>query len=557
MTTAIYARVSSDRQKEDGTIESQVTCLLELARKHDLIVPQTQIFKDEGYSGKNLHRPDLERLRDLIAEGHIDKVLIYAPDRLSRQYAYQFLLLEEFKRVGAAVIFVKSPSGETAEDQLLLQFQGMIAEYERAQIAERSRRGKRHHAKTGSVNVLSGAPYGYRYIKKTPMCDAYYEVIEDQAVVVREVFNFYVHDQISINVIARRLSERKVATQKGKTKWDRSTIWAMLRNPAYMGLACFGKTEQVERRKITRPLRLRGGFSPRSSANRERPREEWIEIPVPPIIETETFDLAQDMLAINAKLSPRRTKDATLLQGMLSCGECSYAYYRTSTRTSKGKIYYYRCLGSDAYRYVDGAVCNSKPIRQDILDQLVWDQITGLLEDPTLIQKEIERRLQASTQARSSHQREENLTREQNRIRKARRNLLDAYQEGLLRLEELRERIPILNKKEESIKAELQAMAVALADDQLYLRVVNSLESFREVIQNSRTAMKVHEKQKVLRLLVTEILIFKDSMKIKHSIPVKKRLGVSQNPPEEDPDPSCYLLRGRRHIATFGKYLLT
>src|SRR6266700_3109618 len=129
---AIYARVSSDRQKENHTIASQLAALTEYAEGHGYRVPTEWRFQDEGYSGATLLRPGLEAMRDLAAAGHLEAVLIYSPDRLSRKYAYQ----------------------------LLVQFQGMIAEYERAQIAERSRRGKRHRAQQGSINVLSGAPRG-------------------------------------------------------------------------------------------------------------------------------------------------------------------------------------------------------------------------------------------------------------------------------------------------------------------------------------------------------------------------------------------------------------
>jgi site-specific DNA recombinase len=160
-TAAIYARVSSDRQKEEGTIGSQREALLEYAQAHELTVPAEWIFEDEGYSGAVLARPALERLRDLAAEGQLEAVLVYAPDRLSRKYAYQVLLIEEFARRGVETLFVKSPSAQTPEERLLLQFQGMIAEYERAQIAERTRRGRRYRAKEGLVNVLSVAPYGY------------------------------------------------------------------------------------------------------------------------------------------------------------------------------------------------------------------------------------------------------------------------------------------------------------------------------------------------------------------------------------------------------------
>jgi site-specific DNA recombinase len=175
---AIYARVSSDRQKENQTISSQTAALLEYAQANGYAVPPEWVFEDEGYSGAVLARPGLEALRDLAAEGQIGAALVYAPDRLSRKYAYQVLLAEELSRCGVELVFLKSPAGSSPEDQLLVQFQGMIAEYERAQIAERCRRGKRHKAQQGLVNVLSGAPYGYRYVRKSDSSAAYYEVVE-------------------------------------------------------------------------------------------------------------------------------------------------------------------------------------------------------------------------------------------------------------------------------------------------------------------------------------------------------------------------------------------
>src|SRR6478672_3448770 len=188
---AIYARVSSEQQREENTIASQTASLIEFAKGHNLEVPEEWVFEDEGYSGATLERPGLERVRDLAAEGQIQVVLAYAPDRLSRKYAYQILLIEEFARHGVETLFVKSPQGSSAEDQLLVQFQGMIAEYERAQILERSRRGKRHRAQSGEVSVMSGAPYGYRYIRKTDEVPAAYVIDEAEARVVRRVYEMY------------------------------------------------------------------------------------------------------------------------------------------------------------------------------------------------------------------------------------------------------------------------------------------------------------------------------------------------------------------------------
>ena len=138
--------VSSNQQKEQQTIQSQTAALVEYAKTHEYIIPSAWQFQDDGYSGATLVRPGLEAIRDLAATGQITAVLVYSPDRLSRKYAYQVVLAEEFARAGVELVFLQAPSGATAEDQLLLQFQGMIAEYERAQIAERSRRGKRHRA---------------------------------------------------------------------------------------------------------------------------------------------------------------------------------------------------------------------------------------------------------------------------------------------------------------------------------------------------------------------------------------------------------------------------
>ena len=389
--------------------------------------------------------------------GNSNAVLIYSPDRLSRKYAYQVLLVEELSRCGVEVVFLKAPSGDTPEDQLLVQFQGMIAEYERAQIAERSRRGKRHRAQQGSVNVLSGAPFGYRYVKKSDSSAAYYEVIESEAKVVQMVFDIYTQQDQSINAIARLLNERQIPTRTGATRWERSTVWGMLRNPAYRGRACFGKTEIRPRQRITRPLRQRNGISNRNSANHERPRQDWIEIAVPALISEEVFALAQEQLEKNKRHSPRRTIEPTLLQGMLVCEQCGYGLYRISTRTSRRKLYYYRCLGSDAYRHLKGALCDCRPIRQDYLDAAVWTEIMRLLEDPSLIQAELNRRMEAARNTDPLRQRADGLQREQSRLANRMERLVTAYQEELLSLDELRRRMPELRKQEQAVQSELES----------------------------------------------------------------------------------------------------
>ncbi len=521
-TAGIYARVSSDRQKEEHTIDSQVASLVEYAQLNKYVVPDDWIFQDEGYSGSILERPGLERLRDLASEGQIETVLIYSPDRLSRKYAYQVLLTEEFSRYGTDVVFIKSPKATTPEEQLLLQFQGMIAEYERAQIIERTRRGKRHRAKMGSVNVLSGAPYGYRYVKKTEYASAYYKIIEEEAEIVKKVYKLYIEEGFSINAIARWLNDHGVPTRRKISRWERSTIWAMLRNPAYKGTACFGKTKKTERKKVTRPLRQKGGFSSRCSANYERPKDEWIEIPVPALIEEEAFLRAEEKLEENKRYAKKRTKEPTLLQGILVCNQCGYAYYRTSTRTSKRKIYYYRCLGSDDYRYTNGRVCHTKSIRQDYLDGIIWKQIIDLLKNPRLIRSEIKRRVQTLQASNPTKQRKDVLCKKIKKAEKTIEKLLDAYQEDLLQLDELRSRMPDLRKREKTLKLEFNSIDNLYADQQAILKLTENTDDFLLKLHRTSDTINVTERQKILRLLVKDILIDDETIRIRHSIPTTK-----------------------------------
>jgi len=544
---AIYARVSSERQREQQTIQSQLAELRELAAARGLVVAEELVFCDEGFSGATLARPALERLRDRAAEGVFEVLLCYAPDRLARRYAYQVLLLEELARSGVEVVFAREPDRTgTPEDELLRQFQGMIAEYERAQIRERTRRGKLHRARGGSQAVMSGAPYGYRYVRKTEHAEGYWEIDEAEAQVVREIFRRYTDEGESIAQIARWLSERGILTRTGKAVWDRSTVWGMLRNPAYQGQAAFGKTKTADRHgRPTRTTRARGERHGRRPTRHDQPAGEWTLIPVPALVSEEQFALAQERLAKNAHFAKRNTKQPTLLQGILVCRECGYACYRTSTRTTNKRIYYYRCIGSDNYRHLGGRVCHSRPIRTDELDELVWGQVRRLLEDPGLVRAEIDRRLEALRTEHPAARRREALERDLVRAGAAIGRLIEAYQEQLISLDELRARTPALRKREATLRAQLEALDAELHDAETYLKLADTLEGFLARLGDGLDQLTTAERQRLLRLVVREVLIGgeDDTITVRHSIPTPSGGGH---------DGSCPL-RGSSHLAPAGK----
>ncbi len=309
-----------------------------------------------------------------------------------------------------------------------------------------------------------------------------------------------------------------------------------------------GKTELRPRRRITRRLRQRG-LGSRDSSFREGPRQEWIEIPVPALVSEATFALAQEQFEKNKRFSPRRTLEPSLLQGLLVCQRCGYGLYRASTRTSKRTIYYYRCLGRDGYRHLKGAVCDNQPVRQEQLDAVVWQEIVRLLEDPSLPQAELDRRLQAAQTTDPLKRREDALRRDQARLTKSMERLLTGYQENLITLEELRCRMPELRKQQRANDAELQSLEMSAVDPTRNLRLVETLAEFRTRLRARGNVLEVAERQRVVRLLVQEILVGRDNITIRHSIPTpayspdsNDRVRPSREPPEPNTG-SCYLLR--------------
>ena len=526
-SAAIYARVSSAGQKKDQTIGSQTAALRAHAADNRLEVPEGWVFQDEGHSGATLVRPALERLRDLAAQGCVDVLLVYSPDRLARKFAYQALLAGEFARAGVRVEFVKNgPRGDSPEDQLLVQFQGMFAEYEKAQLMERYRRGKAYRAQAGSVNVLSGAPFGYRYIRKTPQAGAGYEIIEHEAVLVAGMFRRYADDGATIADLARWMAAAGAVTRTGKHRWDRSVIWGMLRNPAYAGRAVFGKTQVIQEQPgLNRVARLQGRTTPRPARTVDRPRQEWTEITVPSLVDEDTFARVQQRLEDNKRFATRGSKVPSLLQGLAACAACGYGYYRTSTRTARRKIYYYRCLGSDDYRYEGGRVCGNKPVRADYLDQVVWDHITGLLAGPALIRAEITKRLE---QARTSNP----VTRQRTQIELALAKagasitaMVEAFSEQLVTIDELRDRMPHLRAREASLRGQLDALDTQAADRDAYLKLAGDLEGFLARLRGTAATAIVEDRRRVLQLLVKDVLIGPEKITIRHRIPVREPAG--------------------------------
>src|SRR5688572_28326281 len=171
-----------------------------------------QLYADDGYSGARLDRPALDRLRDAVASGRVDLVLITSPDRLARRYAYQVWLLEELERAGCAVVFLERPPTDDPQDALVIQIRGAVAEYERTVIADRMRRGRLAALREGRLLPWTVPPFGYHLDPTRPRDPAGVRVDEAAAAVVQRIFSWYVEDGLTLYRIAQRLIAEAIPT---------------------------------------------------------------------------------------------------------------------------------------------------------------------------------------------------------------------------------------------------------------------------------------------------------------------------------------------------------
>jgi site-specific DNA recombinase len=434
---------------------------------------------------------------------------------------------------------------------LLVQFQGMIAEYERAQIIERIRRGKTHRARQGTVNVLSGAPFGYRYVRKNEHADARYEVVVHEAAILTELFRRYVEDGATIADLARWLTATAVPTRSGKSRWDRSVIWGMLRNPAYAGRACFGKTMRTgDQPGLNRTARLAGRSTPKSYSVTDRPARTGWRSRCRPWWQRTPGSVSSDAWPTTSATPPATARSRPCSKAWPPAPAAdtpTTADTRPPPRATRSTT---TGVGSDNYRYEHGRVCDNKPVRTDYLDTLVWDHITDLLANPTLIRAEINRRLDQLRTADPTTAQRQRLEQALAKASASITRLIKAYQEELISLDELRERMPELRSRETSLRNQLDALTSQLVDREVYLQLATGLEDFLAQLRNNATTT-IPDQQRVLRLLVKDVLIGPERILIRHSIPAGGRTTNPTRKPtddeaDEEPSPSSPL-RWRSH----------
>ena len=520
MRVGLYARVSTERQQERGTVGSQLEALRAAARADgDKVIEE---FVDDGYSGARLDRPALDRLRDAAEAGVLDGVLCLCVDRLARAYAYQVLILEEFERLGVKVRFLEGPApGDDPQATLLVQMQGVIAEYEKAKIAERNRRGKLYRARAGEIPFWK-VSYGHRRVIPEGGGRARIEIYEPEAQVVREIFAAYVERGLSVRQIAFELRDRGIPSPTGKPQWGTSAIDRVLRNEAYVGTVYYNRHERIEGATRGRKTRLR-----------ERPREEWIAIPVPAIIDRDTFDRVGQVSHENFKLSPRgAAAEAWLLRGLIECGHCHVGCSCHNSYGRSGALTrYYYCRNHDLLRAGSkDRLCPERNIRANELDHYVFEQVRQALLTPD--------QLLAAERAVLNGAPDENelvaaqLKRLDTAIEakeRERARLLDAYQAGLLGLEELTRRTGVLTTRRAKLARGKETLSQRSAELATENRLRRRLAGFSDRVAASLDRLDFEGRRRLLRLVVEKVRVTGWRVEIHLKIPLP-----NDPPPDED-----------------------
>jgi len=512
----IYARVSTDEQTKGYSLSTQIDASKSYAIERGYTLLETF---SEDYSGASMDRPILNEIRDFIEREDVDVMIVYDVDRLARKSIYQALIEEEFLREGVVIEFVIGQYENNDEGRLQKQIRASIAEYEKAKILERSKRGKRGKAKSGYVLAGSRPPFGYRVVSEPHK--SWFEIDEEEAEVVRSIFSWYLHGEgggtpLSMNAIAVKLTKMGILTRgdkkahvykkHGRGVWAAATVRAILKNETYTGTWYFGKTKMVEDGK-QRKLKPKCGLGKQVP----RSRDEWIGVPVPAIIDKESYKLVMKKVKKNIEQAKRSLKHKYLFGRRLRCAKCNYTY---KGRTSRKNQYYY-CGGTEQKPI---KLCDARPFKGKDVDRVIWEWLVNLIKDPRAVMEGLQESQNDSTQENKILI--ERLEMIENQIEGQDiqlTKLLDLYLTGDFPRDVLAERKTHLEKNLANLRKEHQELSATLEDIALTDSQIDEIQEYCDSIRDRLNTASFDEKRQLIDLFdVNGKLAIENKVKVIH-----------------------------------------
>lgn len=513
----MYARVSTQRQENEETIETQIMAINDFVTKNGHTIVKE--YRDDGWSGTLLARPSLDELRLDARKKIWEAVVIYDPDRLARKYSYQELVTDELNELGIQVLYVTTPPIKDDGDRLLYGVKGLFAEYERAKIAERFRLGKLRKARDGNV-VTSQAPYGYDYILKQGDKQGFYKVNTQEAEVVKMIFRWVANERITIRTIVKRLKKMGIKPRKSEREvWNTSTLSTLLRRKDYIGTTYYNRSYAIVPEHPLKDIKYK---RIKKTSRRFKPEEDWISISAPAILDESLYQKVQKQLKENYELTARNVKNKYLLSGKIYC---SCGRRRTGEGPQKGKHLYYRCTDR-VYMHPLPRKCHEKGINARIADKLVWDGISNYMTSPKVLKSQVKRWMEdKNRQIIQADKSIEDLKHELTRLKREEQRYIKAYGAEMIDSEQLKESTEDLKKQRKSIEQQIFSMQKdTLPSDKFNYPEDTEIDEFCKVAHRVIGDIGFEAKQAIVRKVVDTIVGTQLDIKVYGHLPINSSI---------------------------------
>lgn len=496
----LYARVSTARQEEQETIDSQLAEVKAKIVEDGNELDDKNIFVDDGWTGTSLERPGLDAMRDAAVAGQFEVLYVYDRGRLSRIFAHQEYVLEELQNHNIDFVSLHDMKATNPEGHLMQAVQGIFHEYEKIKIAERFRRGKLYKARNGTL-INGQALYGYHYVPKTATEPARYEIDEHESWVVKKIFEWVANDRLSVYALRNRLYEEGIRPRKGKASWSRGPLLRLLRNRAYVdGVIHYNKSEAVVAKN---PIKKEKYRKVKRTSRRVRDKSEWIPMHITPILEDNgLFERVQAIMDYYKRYQPKNNKYDYLLSGLVWC-ECGQK--RVGDGYTKGGNHYYRCVDRIKKSPLP-PTCHSHGVNAIIADGMMWQNLEKYLSDNDYMKEQARMWLKAGMGMGNTNASE--LAKYQTQlsgIEAEKIRYMKAYGTGAIEEAQLRVLVTELEGKKKLVDTKIKSLETTPEVKEVDEALVDELCTEAMVVLHNQTQL---EKKKIVQDIIDKVTFY-------------------------------------------------
>lgn len=469
MKIAAYCRVSTEKEAQIDSLEKQIEFFNEFTKKNDYDL--YKLYADEGISGKQIkHRKQFQQMMQDAKAKKFEKVVVKDVSRFARNTVDLLQSIRELKSYGIEVDFLNNGEIMEGGSEFILTILGAMAQQESANMSKRVKFGKDITAQKGRVpNIV----FGY---DKIPDERYTLKINEEEAQIVKEIFENYVYKGMGTTKIAWELNERGIRTKKTKSRWVQTSIVRMLKNPIYTGRVTNKKSEVTDFITGTR---------------KDLPEEEWIVVEKPEmrIISDELFNKAQEILAQRStefKLNCKREKTSYVFSTLIYCKHCGYSYRRTKRKYTENGKEYIRWVCSGRNSMGVSSCPNTTIIDEEELLNAIKEYLKSIISNKKEFMKSVQKEFDKITKLRENNERnEKSLLQEIEKIMVKKQKYMEMFQNEVINIQELKKYTNPLNEDIARLERELKLITSEIKEkDVLEKELTKTISTIDDILNN-------------------------------------------------------------------------